>query len=273
MLLYEIERLRRDQPFSMTMNHFHDHYEIYYLLRGKRYYFIQDRSYLIQEGDLVFIDKNELHKTRNADIHLHERILLNFDDSWIRSIDEKASTHLLVPFQQKQHIFSLTGANRTFVENLLFSLLREKHQALGGWQLNSKALLTQLLFFCSRITDKISSAQEDPPAYNPKIFEIVAYINEQYRNRLTLASISESFHISPSYFCRTFKETTGFSFIEYLNNVRIREAQRLLRETKLKVIHIAEQSGFDSVAHFGRVFKQVTTQTPLECRKFIRHNV
>ncbi|WP_036633647.1 helix-turn-helix transcriptional regulator [Paenibacillus alginolyticus] len=273
LLLYEIERLRRDQPFSMTMNHFHDHYEIYYLLRGKRYYFIQDRSYLIQEGDLVFIDKNELHKTRNADIHLHERILLNFDDSWIRSIDEKASTHLLVPFQQKQHIFSLTGANRTFVENLLFSLLREKHQALGGWQLNSKALLTQLLFFCSRITDKISSAQEDPPAYNPKIFEIVAYINEQYRNRLTLASISESFHISPSYFCRTFKETTGFSFIEYLNNVRIREAQRLLRETKLKVIHIAEQSGFDSVAHFGRVFKQVTTQTPLECRKFIRHNV
>ena len=107
LLLYEIERLRRDRPYSMTVNHFHDHYEIYYLLSGKRYYFIQDRSYLIQEGDLVFIDKNELHKTRNADDHHHERILLSFDDSWIRTIDEEASTHLLVPFGQKQHIFSL----------------------------------------------------------------------------------------------------------------------------------------------------------------------
>ncbi|MBD0381353.1 helix-turn-helix transcriptional regulator [Paenibacillus sedimenti] len=270
MISFEIERLRREGPFSMPVNHFHDHYEIYYLLSGKRYYFIQDRSYQIQEGDLVFIGRNKLHKTHHADAQPHERILINFDHSWIGSIGDSAAEYLLAPFLLKQHIFSMTGSNRTFVENILFSMLREQQHTLSGWELASKALLTQLLIFCSRLSDKAIEPTERPHAMSPKIFEIVGYINEHYKTRLTLASISETFFISPSYFCRSFKETTGFSFIEYLNNVRIREAQRLLRETKLKVIDVAEQSGFDSVAHFGRVFKQVTQQTPLECRKLMR---
>ena len=74
---------------------------------------------------------------------------------------------------------------------------------------------------------------------------------------------------SPSYFCRSFKETTGFSFVEYLNNIRIREAQRLLEGNEAEGHPHRRASGFDSVAHFGRVFKQVTSQTPLECRKMM----
>ncbi|OAS21111.1 helix-turn-helix transcriptional regulator [Paenibacillus oryzisoli] len=266
---YEIERIRRDQPYTMLANHFHDHYEIYYLLSGKRNYFIQDRVYAMQEGDLVLIDKHTLHKTLDADDRPHERILINFEERWLAMKNDETYAVALSPFRPKHYIVSLSGANRTLVENLLFSLLREKQQELLGWELNSKALLTQLLIFCSRLMDHSETLDEHPQAYNPKIFEIVTYINEHFNERLTLALISEKFHISPSYFCRSFKETIGFSFVEYLNNLRIREAQRLLRETKLKVIHIAEQAGFDSVAHFGRVFKQVTSQTPLECRKMM----
>ncbi|UJF34751.1 helix-turn-helix domain-containing protein [Paenibacillus hexagrammi] len=268
---FEIERLRRDERFSMPIHHFHDFYEMYYLLNGNRYYFIQDRNYLIEEGNLVFIDKHNLHRTHDAGAPHHERILLHLDDPWFDQVQGDDMAALLrTPFASKQPVIALQTTNRSFVENILFSLLKEQQERRPGWELNSRSMLVQLLIFCSRLLSEAAPSTEQPHVPNDKILEIISYINQNFKNRLTLAHISETFYISSSYFCRIFKETSGFSFIEYLNNIRVREAQKLLRETKLKVIDIAELSGFDSIAHFGRVFKQVTKQTPLECRKLMR---
>jgi transcriptional regulator GlxA family with amidase domain len=55
--------------------------------------------------------------------------------------------------------------------------------------------------------------------------------------------------------------------VEYINNVRVKEAQRLLRESKLKVTQIAEHVGFESIVHFGRVFKRFTSLSPMEYKK------
>ena len=134
----------------MPVNHFHDHYEIYYLLSGKRYYFIQDRSYLMQEGDLVFIDKNKLHKTLDANTLPHERILLSFNDAWVIAMGHDYQAVYSLLFGKGRSSSRYQVANRTLIENLLFSLLREQQQAQRGWELNSKALLTQLLIFCTR---------------------------------------------------------------------------------------------------------------------------
>lgn len=67
-----------------------------------------------------------------------------------------------------------------------------------------------------------------------------------------------------SRFC---KVATGFTFVEYVNSVRIKEAKHLLEQTTLKVNLIARKVGFGSVTHFGRVFKAVTGHAPLYYRK------
>ena len=77
----------------------------------------------------------------------------------------------------------------------------------------------------------------------------------------------KAFFISQYYLSRSFKQVTGFTFIEYLNSVRIREAQRLLRETEKQVIQIAHMVGFNNISHFGRIFKAITKYTPLQYRK------
>jgi YesN/AraC family two-component response regulator len=85
--------------------------------------------------------------------------------------------------------------------------------------------------------------------------------------RITLADISKEFYISQFYFSKIFKEATGFTFVEYLNSVRIKEAQRLLVSTNDKVIRISYNVGFGSIAHFGRMFKAITGYSPLQYRK------
>ena len=71
-----IDRIRREAAFTMPCKHLHNEYEIYYLLEGERYYFIDRRTYLVTGGSLVFIDRNQIHQTSQAGSGCHERILL-----------------------------------------------------------------------------------------------------------------------------------------------------------------------------------------------------
>ena len=72
-----IDRIRRDAAFSMPRKHLHNEYEIYYLLEGERYYFIDRRTCHVTGGSLVFIDRNQIHQTSQAGPCSHERILIS----------------------------------------------------------------------------------------------------------------------------------------------------------------------------------------------------
>ena len=93
------------------------------------------------------------------------------------------------------------------------------------------------------------------------------YINLNFAEPLTLSSVSKHFYISPNYLSLIFKEVTGFNFVEYLNILRIKEAQRLFANSNFKVIKVAEEVGFGSISHFARVFKKVTGYSPLNYKK------
>ena len=72
---------------------------------------------------------------------------------------------------------------------------------------------------------------------------------------------------TPQYFSRVFKRATGVSFTEYLNGVRIKEAQRLLIKTDKTIYDIAEAVGYKSASHFGRSFTAITGISPSEYRR------
>ncbi len=93
------------------------------------------------------------------------------------------------------------------------------------------------------------------------------YIHEHCSKDLTLAFMAEQSHMSVSYFSTLFKKSTGQTFINYLNHIRIEKAKQLLLQPELKVYEAAEQVGFASLPYFNRLFKQAEGISPNEYRK------
>lgn len=99
---------------------------------------------------------------------------------------------------------------------------------------------------------------------------VLAYIEQNYMNELTLHTISEVAGFSPNYFCNVFKERTGKSVSSYLTDVRIEHAKRMLTTTGKSIHLIAEDVGYESPSYFIKVFKDMTGVTPNRFRKLNR---
>ena len=99
-----------------------------------------------------------------------------------------------------------------------------------------------------------------------KIIDIVKYINHEFKEDITLESISEKFYISSAHLSKLFKKVTGFNYREYLSNVRIKHAVNLLSNSDLNITEIAFQVGFNSSNHFCKSFKSVIGISPLKYR-------
>lgn len=272
---FYIEYMKRDTPFSMAGNHFHHYYEVYFLLRGSRVYFIKDTTFTIESNDLVFIDKHVVHKTLQAgdsrDGYEHDRIVIHFDDRFVRDVFKEHASVLLRPFQQLNPIVRLPLESREQLTNLMNRLLKELRDKSMGYEIVLSQAITELLLIASRHVNM--SGPPEPVHTTPlesKISEIVRYLNINYSEQIRIQALAERFFISPYYMSRVFKEITGFTMIDYLNLTRIKEAQRLLRETGLSITVIAAQAGFDNFSHFGKMFKKISRTSARDYRKEYR---
>ncbi len=94
----------------------------------------------------------------------------------------------------------------------------------------------------------------------------INYIAKNFDKNITLNEVAKEVHLNPSYFSSIFKQSTGSSFTEYLNMVRIEESKRLLANTDISIIDIAVATGFESQSYFSKVFKKYTGLTPSQYR-------
>lgn len=109
--------------------------------------------------------------------------------------------------------------------------------------------------------------ETDGDAMAERIYEAMTYIQENLAYNISRADVAEMLHLSEEYFSKLFHKYAGCTFKEYVMAQRLRQAQRLLKHSRLSVSLIASRVGYDNFSYFSKAFKKATGQTPQEYRK------
>jgi AraC-like DNA-binding protein len=265
---FSLEYVKRTGPFTMETDHYHDYYEMYYMISGERHYFIRDRSYHIRKGDLVFISTRELHKTSDAGSPEHERLVIYFHDSFLRQSYNRHAELLLSPFRTNNPVCRFQMKDQLTAERLIAEILEDMRERAPGYEIGLKHGITELLLLAARhaITGRGEIAPIGTPLHQ-KMSDIVRYMNHHYAEPLNLSRLAGQFHISPYYLSRMFSKVIGLTISEYLNLTRVKAAELLLKETGKPVTEVALAVGYDNFSHFGKMFKKITKLSPRAYRK------
>lgn len=114
--------------------------------------------------------------------------------------------------------------------------------------------------------DELVSGEVDEHKTSLKMQKAIEYIKENYATDLNMAVVSNHISMNYSLFSFTFKQYTGTNFVNYLKNIRVGEAKKLLTETDMKVNEISQAVGYDHEKHFMKTFKNITGLTPSQYR-------
>ena len=264
-----VERGTREQGYSMSSRHFHDTYELYCLLEGEVYYFIDKETYLVKAGDVVLVRPGQIHKTSMTKSSRHSRILFQIREEALDPFLEKNDFYPLKEvYDRNDQIIRLSTEDVAKVEGLALQVRDEMRDRKRKYELMVKTKLLELLVLLARYQKHMLPEKEI--ALTPKhqkVHEVADYLQTHFDTREQLEELAGRFYVSKSYLCRIFREVTGLGISEYTNIVRVRKAQNLLANGDYSVTEIAGMLGFESITYFERVFKKYTACTPLKYRK------
>ena len=260
-----IDRLKRTSDFDMGESHYHPYYELYYLISGQCRMFVNHTIYYLFPGDILLIPPSVLHKTIYDTSYPAERITVSFTDSFVKELKDSCGADAFSQIFSRPKI-TIATASQASVMASFGKMLAESVSTDAYSAIYRKAELYQLLIRLGRyhnpsaveqVLDQAASSMQDA----------ARYIFEHYGEPLTLNDMADFSHMSTTYFSKLFKETTGFGFKEYLNQIRLQNAAQLLEESEDSITSIAAICGFSDGNYFGDAFRKAFGCSPRTYRK------
>lgn len=149
---------RKALSHNMPASHFHSTYEIFYLMSGKREFFIKDRTMVINEGDVIIISPNILHRTTNTETPQHERLIINIHESNMASANGTYIDTLQPLFEQEYIIIKCSLQDMLSIEALSKRIIEEIQAKKQASRCMRRLWFCSCFWFAAGILDKTASS-------------------------------------------------------------------------------------------------------------------
>lgn len=246
----------------MTDMHFHNAHEMYFLIKGSREYFIEDRFFDLHDGDAVFVPHDVLHRTAGKGAL---RILVFFSEEFLTRFFSREVVSRLTPVLQTP-VHRLPPDDCEWLSGALHHLLHEYEQQKAGVRPRDETLLAvwlfQLLWRLGECRNTFSPVRNT----DSRISDIVKYINENFSTVASIEEIADRFYFSKYYLCQLFRKNVGITLFTYLNTVKIQYACTLIQEGRENMTEISLRCGFNTPSYFSKVFRSIMGVSPSEYR-------
>lgn len=230
------------------------------VLTGKGKLMYEGQTYFLEQGDVVFIDcrKPYSHSTGEQEKELWTLRWCHFYGASLPFIYEK--------YRERGGRPVIRPESAKVYDELLLELYAtaSSDDYIRDMRINEKL---SMLLTCLMGESWHPGEHREGYARKRDIRQVKNYLDENYRQKITLESAAELFYINKHYLARLFKEQYGVTFTAYLQQVRITHAKRMLRFTDKKIEEIGRECGVGELAYFGRVFKRIEGISPGEYRK------
>ncbi|XID90141.1 AraC family transcriptional regulator [Paenibacillaceae bacterium WGS1546] len=254
---------------TLFVPHWHEHLEFLYFVSGSAIIECGSNPIAFREGDLCVVNSNELHYgvCQSDDLSYYAMIL---DISLLHSHSVDAvETKFITPITRNRILFRNRIANDGEIRRHMEAIIGEMQRKELGYELSVKSHLYALLTLLMRKYVATLSALDE---YRLRLKElerlkpVFAYVEEHYRDKLTVEKLADVAGLSRYHFSRLFKQITDKSLIEYVNLIRVNKSEALLRNKGLTVSEIALATGFNDIYYFSRTFKKLKSMSPKEWR-------
>ncbi len=236
--------------------HAHSHTELFYIVGGDGQFQISGQLFPVQAHQLVVVNPNILHTEVSYEDHPLEYIVLGIEGLELTIPDSDEARYCIYSFPEENTVLAC-----------MQKILQEMQDRSPEYQTLCLAYMDIIMVELMRSASvSVTQAQARFPN-NRQCAAVRHYIEQHYKENVTLDLLAEKASINKYYMAHAFKREYGVSPINYLIACRIQEGKRLLAETDLSLSQIATVLGFSSSSYFSQSFRNAEGTSPTEYRK------
>jgi len=259
--------------------HFHEECQLAYIIKGSGKRVIGDSVANFDKNELVFIGSNVPHVWYNTGENKTDDKAINSVSLSLFISPKKISEHLAAfgPAQKVEQLFQKAQRGMYIhgkSKSKLVSLLNKAVKQDGIKHIITLLEIIQLLSTTREYELLASSGYTNNFDYseNERMNNVYGFLMKHFNQEISLSEVAAIAAMTPNAFCRYFKSRTQKSLIQFVNEIRIGHACKLLNSKKLSITQIAYECGYNNLSNFNRFFKLIKKTTPRQYRKEIELN-